>query len=72
MSSCNKCRIKDEVPFTGMCRECLDKWNADCELITKLADAGHSNHCACRMVWGLEKCQCGKESTENALKTTAR
>lgn len=31
----------------------------DDDKIDELMRLGHSAHCACRIVWGKEKCKCG-------------
>lgn len=36
------------------CINCKDDWRE----VARLMDAGHTYHCACRMVWGDGECEC--------------
>ncbi len=41
------------------CARCVGIKAEEREKIKELVSDGHSRHCACRIVWGGEECECG-------------
>ena len=56
---CNKenaeVKINDKI---AMCQKCSDQETEDRERIDEFIIKGHSDHCACRLVWGDGECEC--------------
>lgn len=67
--TCAMCERIAEALTDGMCPECaaLDReWS---ERIGALEAAGHTTHCACRMIWGDGECTCPGDGTGSEYHT---
>ena len=54
---CSKCCLHTLHQHAGVCMAC--GWDSGKVAIIRLEDAGHTPHCARRMVWGDGECGCG-------------
>ena len=57
---CKWCGIK-EAGEEDHCEDCEKQYDEDIERIDDLCDKGHTQHCACRQVWGDGECSCELE-----------
>ena len=64
---CNQCGIL-EASANGLCPGCQKQNEVDHQSIDGHVSAGHSYHCACRMIWGDGECECGIKKAEQPKK----
>lgn len=57
-SGCGICNNEKVALVDGLCASCY-KLNLEWQdQLIKLTDAGHTDHCAARQVWGDGECEC--------------
>jgi hypothetical protein len=63
------CGQNEAVDGHALCVGCIAENDRDAESIERLIRQGHTQHCACRLVWGDGECECGKKGpmTEERL-----
>jgi hypothetical protein len=63
VEECAVCDALTEVNAKGLCADCAEFQVASKEQIHLLELSGHTNHCACRQVWGDGECECGVQTS---------
>ena len=59
---CLQCGKKETLSADDLCFSCAKQNREDQTSLKLLQEAGHTRHCACRIVWGDGECECGKRS----------
>lgn len=56
---CKQCEENKILSSDDLCFFCVKQNREDSESLKALQEAGHTRHCACRIVWGDGECECG-------------